>query len=163
MQIKNQKGYMLIELIVAMTLFVAVFSIVAASFVTALRTQRDIVSFVAANDNVSAAMEQMSREIRTGVNFIIRPNGILDFTNARGERIRYRLHAGRIERAVGDGEGNVFASITASNVRIARLNFLQSANLPPRFTISVRAKLIGRGLEDISLDLQTTISPRILF
>lgn len=160
MQIESKNGFTVIELVVAMTLFVTAFGLVSAAFASILKTQREIVAFIAANDNAVTAIEQVSREMRTGTNFSS-GGGSLTFTNARGESVTYRLSNGRLERGIGES----FYPITARNVRISRVNFIrnQPAGFPPRFTIAVEVNPIGRGLEQTFINLQTTISPRILF
>ncbi|KKU14568.1 hypothetical protein A3A20_00450 [Candidatus Wolfebacteria bacterium RIFCSPLOWO2_01_FULL_45_19] len=160
MQIETKNGYTLIELLVAMTLFVTAFALVNAAFVSALKTQREIVALISANDNVITSMEQINREIRTGIDFSGGGDS-LTFTNARGEAVAYRLINNRIERGVG---GNFFA-ITANNVRITRLNFIrtQPAGFPLRVTIIVQINPVGKDLEQIFVNMQTTVSPRIIF
>ena len=66
----NKKGFTMIELLVAMGLFVVVMGIASTVFVQSLRAQRSIVALMAANDNASLSLEQMMREIRTGSNFL---------------------------------------------------------------------------------------------
>lgn len=156
-RIKNQ-GYTLVEMVVAMTLFVIAFTLASAAFINALRSQRQIVAFITANDNAIATMEQMTREIRTGINFISAGSS-LQFTNAKGEVVMYRLNGGRIERGVGDN----FSVITAENVRINYLEFVMLALPSIRITIVMEVNPVGRGLEQVFVNLQSTISPRILF
>lgn len=160
MQIKNEKGYTLIELVVAMTLFVTAFGLVSAAFASIMKTQREIVAFIAANDNAVTAIEQISREMRTGTDFSSGGSS-LTFTNARDESVTYRLSNGRLERGIG----GIFYPITANNVRISRVNFIrnQQVGFPPRFTTAVEANPVARGLEQTFINLQNTISPRILF
>jgi prepilin-type N-terminal cleavage/methylation domain-containing protein len=97
----NNKGFTIVELLIAVALFSVVISITSGVFIRSLRTQRIITSFIAANSNASLAMEQMAREIRTGQDFCSGPNigcaadsGIfqeLIFTNARGQQAKYEL------------------------------------------------------------------------
>ncbi len=68
-KLKTSNAFTIIELLVAMGLFIILMGITAGSFVKAMRTQRAIVALMAANDNASLTLEQIAREIRTGSNF----------------------------------------------------------------------------------------------
>jgi len=65
----DKRGFTLIEMLVALSLFVTVITIAVTSFITALRSQRQLAALLAANNNMSLTLEQMAREIRTGYNF----------------------------------------------------------------------------------------------
>ena len=72
-----------------------------------------VVALSAAVSNAQLTIEQMAREIRIGENFSL-SGGELNFTNAKGESIIYRLGAEKIERGVN---GN-FGPLTAENVSV---------------------------------------------
>jgi len=65
----NQKGFTIIELLVTIGLFSTIVAIGIGGFANALHTQRQISLLLAAQSNVSVAIEQMSREMRTGYLF----------------------------------------------------------------------------------------------
>ncbi|MFA5083928.1 MAG: type II secretion system protein [Candidatus Paceibacterota bacterium] len=163
--LKLKNGFTIIELLVAMSLFIVFIVIASGSFVRALRTQRAIVSLIAANDNASLAIEQMAREIRTGSNFSLSGNDLI-FVNAKNIQVTYKLDAttNTIER----GElGIAFKSITATNMKINSLSFHllgQSAGdgYPPRITITLNASPIIPTIQNISTNFQTTVSARNL-
>jgi type IV fimbrial biogenesis protein FimU len=64
-----QKGFTLIELLVTVGLFMIIITIAVGGFTNAIRTQRQVSSLISAQSNVSLALEQMAREIRTGYLF----------------------------------------------------------------------------------------------
>lgn len=64
-----KKGFTLIELIVTVALFAIIITIAVGGFTNAIRTQRQVSALISAQSNVSLALEQMSREIRTGYLF----------------------------------------------------------------------------------------------
>ena len=138
---KNKKGFTLVELLVAMGLFVIFITIASGGFIRALRTQRNIVALIAANENTSLALEQMAREIRTGSNFSSPNETELDFTNAVGEDVVYRLKDTAVERNS--------QPLTATNVKINKLIFKLGNNHPARITIILN-------------NFQTTVSSRNL-
>lgn len=162
-KVSASAGFTVIELIIALGLFITLFGIVSASFVNAMRTERRIVSLAAANDSANTSIEQMAREIRTGSNFDLRfdlrNEGDLSFTNYKGEDVTYTLVANGIERGVSD----VFKKITADNVRVNTMKFFlcDPIDCPtPRVSIVMSVGSSDPGLEAISLDMQTTVSAR---
>jgi prepilin-type N-terminal cleavage/methylation domain-containing protein len=167
----NKKGFTLVELLVAITLFSIAISIAIGGFVRALRTQRELISLIAANSNASLAIEQMAREIRTGVGFSYTDNcsvncSGINFTNANGEVVTYDSVDGHLERGVGIAPQTVFQKVTADNVDIKYLNFyLLSGVDPARVTISlgIGAKQgTNPELQGNITAIQTTISSRSL-
>lgn len=159
MKLKTHNGFTIIELLVAMTLFIVFVVIASGGFIRALRTQRAIVALIAANDNVSLSIEQMAREIRTGSTFSSNGGVDLNFTNAYNESVVYQLKDNTIERNS--------KPITATNVKINVLKFylagqLAGDNYPPRITISLNVSPNIPTIRNISTNFQTTISARNL-
>ncbi|MDP3052943.1 MAG: prepilin-type N-terminal cleavage/methylation domain-containing protein [bacterium] len=159
------KGFTIVELLVAMSLFTIFIVIASGSFVRALRTQRAIVSLIAANDNASLSIEQIAREIRTGTGFSLSAND-LNFINAYNINVTYRLNTqtNAIERGE---EGTNFKPITATNVKINSLNFhllgqLAGDGYPPRITVSLSVSPNIPTIQNISTSFQTTVSARNL-
>ena len=64
-----EKGFTLIEMLVTVSLFAIIITIAVGGFTNAERTQRQVSSLISAQSNVSLALEQMSRDIRTGYYF----------------------------------------------------------------------------------------------
>ncbi|HDH31667.1 MAG TPA: prepilin-type N-terminal cleavage/methylation domain-containing protein [Candidatus Wolfebacteria bacterium] len=177
------KGFTLIELIIAMGIFVIVISIVSVSFIQALRAQRSIAALMEANDNISLVFEQMVREIRTGYRFCtnIAPilnldadftghcNGLVNnelaFVNASEREVSYRFENEAIWKKVDVLGIPMDEKITADNVKINYFNIILAGNdtgdnLQPRITISLSISPIGRDIKDVTINLQTTISSR---
>ena len=89
---KSKNGFTVIELIVAMTIFVVLMSIAAGGLIHLLKSQRVVAGLMEANDSASLSLEQMAREIRTGYNFCLTESKKLQFVSAiRNEVVRYRL------------------------------------------------------------------------
>jgi prepilin-type N-terminal cleavage/methylation domain-containing protein len=65
----SRHAFTLIETIIAIGLFSILVAIGVGGFTTALRSQREAGALLGAQSNVSAAVEQMAREIRTGYLF----------------------------------------------------------------------------------------------
>lgn len=166
---KNKNGFTIVELLIAMGVFVVLLTIMVNIFIGSLKTQRSMVALMLANDSASLVLEQMAREIRTGENFSI-PSGVsgdeLRFKNANGQNVVYKFNAEAIERGVGGLEP---VPITGKNVNITRLNFNLvhqftgfGQNWPPRITITLEVKSKNLELQSISTAIQTTVSARNL-
>lgn len=167
-KIKNFKiwsGFTMIELLVAMGVFIIIVGVSIGIFVRSLRTQRNIINLMAINNNASSAIEQMAREIRTGQSFSsLGPSG-LKFVNYQGKDITYswNINTESLER----GEGGVFKTLTASEVKIKRLQFILTGedepdNIPTRVTVILGVGSNQRDLTGVLNNIQTTISPRVL-
>ncbi len=174
-KVKSQKskvktGFTIIELLVAMTLFLVLMGIVTGGFIRSLRTQRAIVALMEVNDNVSLSLEQMAREIRTGYNFSKVSDSELQFTNAYGIPVFYRLYQGTIERGTEEQPlQKIYKKITADTVMIKNFHIELLGNnpgdgYPPRITISLSATSANPGIQKMNIftSIQTTISARVL-
>jgi prepilin-type N-terminal cleavage/methylation domain-containing protein len=64
-----KKGFTLVEMLITVSLFAIIVTIAVGGFLNAERTQRQVSSLISAQSNVSLALEQMSRDIRTGYLF----------------------------------------------------------------------------------------------
>jgi len=163
----NNNGFTIIELLVSIGLFGVVVTIAVGGFVQALRTQRQASALIAAANNVSLALEQIAREVRTGFNFCPSASSCSEneivFTNANLETVTYKLADGAIERRV---EGSLSERITGSNVKVEYLKFVVFGSLKddgyqPRITISLGVSPREVGVSGNVARIQTTISSRI--
>jgi type II secretory pathway pseudopilin PulG len=171
LMIKENNGFTLIEVLVAIASFIVIISIVVGGFAGALRSQRQAITLLNANYNSSLVLEQMAREIRTGMNFSINPLAFpagseLSFLNANGQSVVYRLNTNNlgIEKSV---DGGLPKKITADDVVVDYLTFILSGENPqdgkqPRITILVGIRSRESGVSGSVVNLQTTISPRFL-
>ena len=158
----NKKGFTMIELLVAMGLFVVVMGIASTVFIQSLRTQRSIVALMAANDNASLSIEQMMREIRIGSNFRTNSDQTeLVFVSQRKGNIIYRWN--KDEETI---ERNGVA-LTSKNVAVKYLYFDLFGAGPndgasTRVVIRLGVSSNEKRAVDIITNLQTTVSSRQL-
>lgn len=156
---ERSRGFTMVELLVAMSLFIVVISLVSGVFVRALRTQRTIVALIAANGNAALTIEQMMREIRTGKSFSVTGNE-LSFVNAKDESVSYNLGTDAT-KGLGFLARNT-QRLTAENVDVKKLDFtlLNTPPYPPRITISLQVGAVNAPASEPVISLQTTISAR---
>ncbi|MCS6789052.1 MAG: prepilin-type N-terminal cleavage/methylation domain-containing protein [Patescibacteria group bacterium] len=167
--IKNN-GFTLIELLVAISSFIVIISIAIGGFSSALKSQRQAIFLMNMNNNISLVLEQMSREIRTGFNFISQCQNYpcysnqLSFTNAYGQNVVYKFSNNNIERQIG---ANQSKQIIANNISVQYLRFyidgiLQGDNKQPKITILIGISPKDKTTSNIISNIQTTISSRVL-
>ncbi|MBI4160235.1 type II secretion system protein [Candidatus Wolfebacteria bacterium] len=162
------RGFTIIELLVAMTIFSIVVTTAIGIFVRGIRTQRAIVSFMEINDNASLALEQMMREMRTGKDFNRISEEEIRFTNADGKSVSYRKNNDVLERGEPNEAGDfIYGGITAENVALRRFSIGllgggPGAEFPARVTISLAVGSNNPYLEDVLTNIQTTVSSRFI-
>ncbi len=164
-KINLKSGFTMVEMLAALSVFMIVISIASGTFIKSLRTQRATVNFIAANSNAGLAMEQISREIRTGSNFSSGGNQI-NFVNSRAENVIYRWNS-TDESLERSADGINFKRLTADNVRVKNVFFnvftgSPSDQYPPRITIVLQVGGLGELLSGSVVNLQTTVSARLL-
>ncbi len=161
-------GFTIVELLVAMSIFIVLTTIATGAFIQALRSERRLLALMSVTNNVSLVLEQMTREIRTGYLFSGGvPNqsscangATLTFESsaAGGGSITYSLKEGKIER---NGK-----NATASNVNVENLCFIvtrgQNVCNPWRVTILSTVNALPIVETVSSITLQTTASSRVL-
>ncbi len=159
----SSAGFTLVELLVAMTLFIAVIGISAGSFIQVLRSQRMIVALIAANNNAVLTLEEITREVRTGRDFK-KDGDDLSFSNARSESVVYHWNSteNSLEKSVN---GGIFSKLTADDVRVTRASFDifqgdAESLFPPRITILLAVGAAGLPFETPIINLQMSASAR---
>jgi prepilin-type N-terminal cleavage/methylation domain-containing protein len=79
--IHNMKqGFTLIEMLVTVGLFTIIIAIAVGGFTNAMRTQQEVASLISAQSNVSLALEQITRQVRTGYLFCNTPGNTFENT-----------------------------------------------------------------------------------
>ncbi|MDP3975193.1 MAG: type II secretion system protein [Candidatus Jorgensenbacteria bacterium] len=183
---KSGAGFTLVELIVAMGVFVVIVSIAVGVFVNTVRNQRLLTELMAVNNNAGGILEQIAREVRTGYRFcdnLIPPQNpalpcalsdtTLSFTNYRGVNVTYAFDGGNGGAVTRREEGEAFAvPLTAPEVGITYLTFsvnqfdgngISSDDVcnPWRVTAVMGVRPKSETLADREIRLQTTISSRV--
>lgn len=154
----NDRGFTLLEVLLAISLLALVVSLTVGIFVSGSNSQRKIIELFAAQREGGYLMETISRELRmaTAINASQANNQDSDitFTNYDGDSITYELNGGRILRDT--------SPISSSDVTIEDLKFYTSEDFnlkQPLITIVMKIK--SRGKYGTSVILQDSISLRI--
>jgi len=166
--VKNNQGFSLLEIIVAISLFSVIMLSAVSIFGISLNAQRNAVSAQNVQESLRYSLEAMSKEIRMAEKNdgscsglasgeVYSASGVeLFFKNQSGECVRYYLDSSRlmISRA-----GNS-AVITPNDVTVNSLNFSVANDKQPRVTISINAQLKINSKAVKTIRLQTTVSSR---
>ena len=183
---KSKSGFSLIEMIVATTIFIIAMLIIVGALISLNNAARKARSVRLVVDNVDAAIDSMSRNIRMGSEFhcgcevdpaqysVLKDcdapmdaqggggDACFAFQSQRGEKIVYQLTSGHIQRS-NDG-GATFLDLTAPEITINSLRFFVYGTTinedQPVVTMLIRgvAQLTTKTSTDF--DIQTTIGAR---
>ena len=134
-EIRN-RGYTLIELIVASGLFALIMTMISGAYLVMIGVTRHTQGMVSGIDNLSFAIETMARDIRTGYAYACNGSGdcpgggsSFSFTNSAGQSVSYSLSGSAIQRTV-NGIANPLTD--ATSVQITSLVFRVSGSGKPQ-------------------------------
>jgi len=186
-KLKLNSGFTLIEMMVALAVFMVVMTITLAAFLNIVDIQKKTEAFRKVNDNLNFSMEMIMREIREGKNYCEGncTDGNSFYFLSRAESIKnnvdtyvtYSLNDTNdkdqfIERCVGNSACNGDRQrITSGDVNITSLYFTVMGEEygsnnggtdtnQPRVTISISGESGVKKKIQTDLDLQATVSQR---
>lgn len=116
----KQKGFTLVEMLVAVAIFSVVMIIAVGSLVSIIDANRKARTQKTVLNNLNATLETMSRNIREGNNYMIVSPSHFSFTDVKGRSVEYRLVGGLINRRI---DGGTMSPITADEVQVDQLQF----------------------------------------
>ena len=172
-----KKGFTLIELMVAISIFIVIMTISMGSIIGVFDANRKSRSLKTVLNNLNLAVESMSKEIRYGKNYhcgslgsVSSPqncesgDNFISFLSSSGTQITYRLNAQSIEKKIDSGD---YIAVTAPEIVIDDLTFYAFGTdtgdtLQPKVIIMIKshAGTIGKGRSDFILE--TLVSQRVL-
>lgn len=170
---KNNQGFTLMELLVAMTVFLLVVGLSSGVFLQTLRSQRTITNISESMNNVTITLEQIAREMRTGFDFENPSSDRIGFRDGYGNYVAYALvslgengsgpHAiGRCSEEICGTEDD-FKPVTSSNVEIDGLRFVLKNGRVSLITVAAEVSIDSkRDEKEASITLQTSVSSRII-
>ncbi len=176
---KNSKGFTLIEMMTAVSLFLVVMTISAGAILGIFDANRKSQSAKTVMDNLNFAVETMSREIRFGTNYHCGSTGnsaapqncasgdsAISFLSSEGVLTSYRLSGSSIEKSIDDGNG--YLTVTAPEISITSLAFYVVGATPAPDTLQpkVLIKITGNAGTKVNtrtaFTLETLASQRII-
>ena len=86
----TSRGYTLVELIVAVGLFALVMLLASGAYLVMIGINRNVQGIATGIDNLSFALDTMTRTIRTGTDYSV-GGTTFSVTNANGNRVNYSL------------------------------------------------------------------------
>lgn len=164
----KREGFTIVELLVAISIFITFLAVAMGSFGHILRLQRLLAKRIATVSSLGIVAEQMQREIRTGYNFPMnvsqQTQGSLTFDSLAtypAESVTYMNFGGAILR---NG-----VSITPSSMNVKTLTFTVSEVRggirecgPWKITLYINAVPTGSDTPEDTVRAQTTITSRVL-
>lgn len=159
---ESEKGFTLLEMLVAMSVFIIVATIATGVFTFSLRSHLRVIQNQAATEDLRFALEKMARAIR--VSTVTSSDG-----SASDLQIQHPL-LGDITYNHSVATGAILENgspLTGEKVRVTKLLFVVDGKTDPnrqtRITIVMDAESpIARPEAETQLKLSTTISPRFL-
>lgn len=183
----GNKGFSLVEMMVAVGLFAVVMTIGVGSLLSLVNADKKAQALKSVMNNLNFALENMSRNMRVGTlyhcsttssvpasatipNDCINGGVLVAFEGHAGDpndpadQIIYRFTTGRIEKS--DDGGTSFIPITAPEVIISDMRFYvtgstQGDTQQPRIVMTIKGGAGITASTQTSFNLQTTISQRL--
>lgn len=188
-KIQNKSGFTLVEMMVAVFIFSVVMMLATGAIFNIVNANKTSQALKSVMDNLSSALDSMSREIRYGTNYHCGSSGdktvpascdssgsnYFSFLEKNDlETITYKFQAydsvtdgsGYIERCVDSGSGDVCSLLTAPEVHITKLYFyVQGAqnneNQQPQLLITISG-YAKAGPNKSYFDIETMVDQRRL-
>lgn len=188
-KLQSNKGFTLVELIVALGLFIVVMTVATSALLSLTDINRKVESMRIAYDNLNLALESMARELRAGKAYtcgktsvipalnlasvgsdcnITEGKSSIGFYSQDGDTIVYRKNGNAIERQRSGEPG--FSAITSPNIVIDRLTFGVFGTSPfsppstdltqPKVIISISGTA-GTGETESKFNIHTSVTQRI--
>jgi type II secretory pathway pseudopilin PulG len=184
------KGFTIIELIVAITLFIVVSLVSMGSLLSMLDVNRRTQATESVINNLGFALESMSKSIRVGSNYhcgntaditlprdcAVAGSDFIAFESSSGDKtdsndqIVYRLNGNQIERSDRSGQSGTFVGLTAPEVSVTSgtglrffvLGSSSTDNLQPRVVIVLGGQVDFGNNALADFNIQTTVSQRAI-
>ncbi len=177
-----KKGFTLIEVITALSIFAVIMTISMGSIVGIFDANRKSESLKTVLDNLNFTIESMSREIRFGKNYFC-TNGFLlgttrscpggdiqiRFIDQNNNTVSYSLAGTSIQKSSSNVQGGTPIEVTAPEVTITGLTFFVIGAEPfssgdkqqPRVLIQIKGYAGSKPTSKTTFTLQTMVTQRL--
>jgi prepilin-type N-terminal cleavage/methylation domain-containing protein len=175
----SKRGFTLIEMIVSLGIFAFVVTVVAGAYLNLVNIDRETRGTNNLVNNLSFAVDSMSRDIRTGTNYqcggyggancAVSPSSTFTFVDSSGNQVTYLLNNGEI----GECTGTVGSGCTASSatyftdpgITVSSLAFYVSGvgttdTQQPIVTFSINGTISASPTDTVSFTTETTATER---
>ncbi len=173
----NSRGFSLVEIIIAVGLFIVVVGLSLGSVVSLLDSSRRVRGNKDVMDNLNSSVEYMTRTVRFGTTYHCGSAGILTVPQScpsgdnllavqfRGQTLVYRRNGTKIE--FSEDGGNLYKPLTSTNVIIDQLQFFaygtdKTDNIQPYVVAVIRGRVANDPTNSAIFDLQTVMTQRKL-
>ena len=161
---KVNKGFTLIEILVAVAIFALVMLIAVGAVLSAVDANRKAQSLNSIVNNLSFALESMIRDMRTGKDYTScgANNACVEFTDRNGVLVIYNFSGSDIIKSVG---GNSIGSISGEEVVLERVSFIvegEGNNDGPQRVLLRISGYAGANKTKSNFNVQTLITSRSL-
>lgn len=157
----NKKGFTLIELIIAIAIFVVVTSLVVSLLMTSLKGQKKVIAIQNVQDNARYLMEFMAKEIRMS-DIDSATYYTLNISRPGGESVSYSFVGDNIIRTDSSMSGPINSNQVLVNGRFYATGIGSGDNQQPKVTIVMKVETQGKPEEESEISIQTTLTPRNL-
>lgn len=175
----NQRGFTLVEMIVAVAIFTVVMVSSIGALMSMIDANRKAQALRTVMDNLNFSLENITRAMRVGVDYHCGTLGSLNtprdcaldgdsfiaFKDSEGSLRIFRLQNGRIEKS-SDG-GATYLGVTAPEITIEELKFFvqgstNADDIQPKVLVIIRGSAGVTEKVRTTFNLQTMVSQRLL-
>lgn len=157
-QLQSEKGFTLVEILVAASIFVIVMTIATGAFVNIMKIQRRVNAKTEALQDLRQVTELIVRDIRTGQVSEVSLNE-LTVNNQEGEDITYSLSAGN--EILRNSQ-----PVTGDRLTVRRMEFTYNENIGLQqspitiFVSGLGLEVAGPGTTEDEIHIQTSVTSR---
>lgn len=158
----TQSGFTLIELIVAIGIFAVVMTISMGAFLNISDIQKKSESLRNVSDNMSFAIELMTRDIREGKDYSCGASGCgeFNFTDIKGNSVNYKLTDSGGRKYIARNGSEITSHDVNVNSLIFSIRRNGASDGQPFVTIYAGGITDSKQKLKSSLDLQASVSQR---
>lgn len=162
----KNRGYTLVELMVAVGLFAIVMLLASGAYLIMIGLNRQVQGISSGINNLSFALEAMARDIRTGTTYSCGGGGdcqsgasTFSFTNKSGAAVAYTLSGSALQRTINSAPTALTdsSSVTISSLTFYAFGTAKNDGLQPRVTIIVSGTVAGKTPQPFTVETSATM------
>jgi len=170
----RHRGYTLIELTVSIGIFSIIMLLATGAYLSLISYTHEARATSTLMTSLSYSIDQMAREVRTGVDYKCGPGDCtagttLSLTNDQGDDVTYTLINGAIGRCVNQSacSASTAAALTDPAITVSHLLFYvkgtsSSDDIQPSVVMVVQGQAAVPGSSPVSFSIQTSATERLI-